>query len=160
MSVKSDNSSMVSLNPKYKCKGCSKMLSVNSIMNHIVNKPDCLNQYSQNDLDEQKRLCKDHQNNKRRNKRISSNKEIYQRRKKQKNLEVYTSVILAKNFFGWYNHILNIAIIQRFLSNYIIILIFRDSIKVMVKHQNMINFQKNLKAMKKILKRLSYLGIF
>ena len=67
LSVESENPSLTSLNPKYKCKGCSKILSVNSIMTHIVNKPDCLNQYSQNDLDEQKKQCKDHQNNKRRN---------------------------------------------------------------------------------------------
>ena len=73
MSIISDNSSMESLNPKYKCKGCSKVLSVNSIMKHIVNKPDCLNLYSQKDLDEQKRLCKDHL----RNKRIQSNKQYY-----------------------------------------------------------------------------------
>ena len=87
LSVESENPSLTSLNPKYKCKGCSKILSVNSIMNHIVNKPDCLNQYSQNDLDEQKKQCKDHQNNKRRNKRISSNKETYERSKKRRNLE-------------------------------------------------------------------------
>ena len=83
MSIISDNSSMESLNPKYKCKGCSKVLSVNSIMKHIVNKPDCLNLYSQKDLDEQKRLCKDHL----RNKRVHSNKQYYQSRKKQRNLE-------------------------------------------------------------------------
>ena len=87
LSVESENPSLTSLNPKYKCKGCSKILSVNSIMTHIVNKPDCLNQYSQNDLDEQKKQCKDHQNNKRRNKRISSNKETYERSKKRRNLE-------------------------------------------------------------------------
>ena len=87
LSVESENPSLTSLNPKYKCKGCSKILSVNSIMTHIVNKPDCLNQYSQNDLDEQKKQCKDYQNNKRRNKRISSNKETYERSKKRRNLE-------------------------------------------------------------------------
>ena len=74
------STSNVPINPKYKCRGCLQMFSVNSIMRHIANKPNCMKSYSQIDFDDQKNLCKAHQ----RTKRQKSKKTYYKDRKKQK----------------------------------------------------------------------------